>query len=101
MNVSTDFGRVFDATADFLFIGGMFFSFVIRGTYQIWVFMLVIFMFVQFAVTSYLFRVAHDPIGKYYGSLLYGAIGLTILFPKPPTTNIIATIFLLITMISF
>jgi hypothetical protein len=43
-------------------------------------------MFVQFTLTSLHFgKTIYDPIGKYYGSLLFGGIGLTLLFPAQIT----------------
>jgi cardiolipin synthase len=97
LGVSTEFGRVFDATVDFLFIGGMFLNFTIVGIFPIWVFLLVVLMFVQFAATSLFYGVIFDPIGKYYGSLLYGGIGLTILFPTQTATNLIISAFAVVT----
>ena len=42
-------------------------------------------MFAQFTLTNLYFkRIIYDPIGKYYGSLLFGGIGLTLLFPVYP-----------------
>jgi len=80
MKVGTKFGAYFDATVDFIFIIGMFRIFVTAGLYPYWVLPLMLFAFVQFLITSFLYKKIYDPIGKYYGSLLYGAIGLTLLF---------------------
>ena len=39
-------------------------------------------MFAQFTLTNLYFKkIIYDPVGKYYGSLLFGGIGLTLLFP--------------------
>ena len=80
MKVGTKFGAYFDAIVDFIFIIGMFRIFVTAGLYPYWVLPLMLFAFVQFMITSFLYKKIYDPIGKYYGSLLYGAIGLTLLF---------------------
>ena len=98
LHVPSGLGAVFDASVDFLFIGGMFLEFTSIGMYPQWVFPLTVFMFTQFAITSLVFRRVFDPLGKYYGSLLYGAIGLTILFPQKTSVNIITTAFLLVSV---
>ena len=42
---------------------------------------MIIFVFSQFIFSNmYLKKTIYDPIGKYYGSLLFGEIGLTLLF---------------------
>ena len=73
-------GSYFDVTADFLLVFGMFTVFVFEGFYEWWILVLVGFVFVQFVLTSvYLKRAVYDPVGKYYGSLMYGGVGLTLL----------------------
>ncbi len=81
LKVSSKFGANFDACVDFLFIGGVFLYFTIERIYPAWVLLTIVAMFVQFLLSSKLTHVMFDPVGKYYGSLLYGAIGLTMLFP--------------------
>ena len=80
MVLATKFGAYFDATVDFIFIIGMFTAFVTAGLYPYFVLPLILIVFVQFLITSFCSNKIYDPIGKYYGSLLYGAIGLTLLF---------------------
>jgi phosphatidylglycerophosphate synthase len=76
------FGSNFDSAVDFLFIEGMYITFVLKGIYSEWIIFIIIFMFVQFILTNrYSRKTIFDPIGKYYGSLLFGGIGLTLLFP--------------------
>ena len=76
-------GSYFDVTADFLFVSGIFLVFVIEGFYSWWILILMVFVFVQFMLTSvYSKRAVYDPVGKYYGSLMYGGIGLTLLFQE-------------------
>jgi phosphatidylglycerophosphate synthase len=79
LRVSSKFGARLDAIVDFIFIGGMFFYFIEIGFYPSWVLLLIVGMFAQFIVTSWLLKMLYDPFGKYYGSLLYGAVGLTLL----------------------
>ena len=89
MNSGTKFGAYFDATVDFIFIIGMFRIFVTAELYPYWVLPLILFAFLQFMITSSLKKEIYDPIGKYYGSLLYGAIGLTLLFSGQLFYNVI------------
>ncbi len=93
LGVSSKFGANLDATVDFLFIGGIFLYYTIRGIYPAWLLMIIAAMFAQFLVTSHLTKVAFDPFGKYYGSLLYGAIGLTMLFPQQIARDMITLAF--------
>lgn len=100
LGVPSEFGARFDATVDFLFILGMFLNFVSKGFYPFWVLLLIIFMYTQFVVTSFRSRVIYDPLGKYYGSLLYGAIGLTMLFSGQLVYDIIVVCIAGVTLVS-
>ncbi len=76
-------GSYFDGTADFLFVSGMFLVFILEGFYPSWILLLMTFVFSQFMITSvYSKQALYDPVGKYYGSLMYGGIGLTLLFQE-------------------
>jgi phosphatidylglycerophosphate synthase len=89
-NVSSKRGAYFDATADFLFVSAMLSVFVFEGYYSLWILLLVVFVFVQFILTNTVSKqVVYDPVGKYYGSLMYGAVGLTLLFQEQPLYEIV------------
>jgi CDP-diacylglycerol--glycerol-3-phosphate 3-phosphatidyltransferase/cardiolipin synthase len=90
MNSGTKFGAYFDATVDFIFIIGMFRIFVTAELYPYWVLPLILLVFAQFVITSFYTTRIYDPIGKYYGSLLYGAIGLTLLFSGGMLSDIVS-----------
>jgi len=83
LRVSSKIGARLDVIVDFIFISGMFFWFTYLEVYPTWILLLIIGMFAQFIVTSCLLKMMYDPLGKYYGSLLYGVIGLTLLFSGP------------------
>jgi phosphatidylglycerophosphate synthase len=100
LGVSSRRGAAFDAFVDFLFVGSVFLYFGVIGLYPFWVWMLIVLMFVQFTVTSRVTRIFYDPFGKYYGSLLYGAVGLTILFSQPLARNIIMVSLVAVTLFS-
>ena len=84
------FGANLDAVVDFLFINGMYIAFILKGLLSAWILLLIIFMFAQFILTNlYSRKTIYDPIGKYYGSLLFGGIGLTLLSPTQIMSNIV------------
>lgn len=100
MNSGTKFGAYFDATVDFIFIIGMFRIFVTAGLYPYWVLPLMLFAYVQFLITSFRCKKIYDPVGKYYGSLLYGAIGLTLLLAGRLFYNVITVSIVAVTAAS-
>ena len=78
---ASKFGAYLDVTVDLLFISGMYLTFIIKGIYSPWILLIIVFVFIQFMLSNvYLKQTIYDPIGKYYGSLLLGGIGLTLLF---------------------
>jgi phosphatidylglycerophosphate synthase len=90
IGANSKFGANLDAAVDFLFINGMYLTFILKGIYSAWILFPIIFMFVQFILTNLHSRkTIYDPIGKYYGSLLFGGIGLTLLFPTQIMSNIV------------
>jgi phosphatidylglycerophosphate synthase len=76
LGVSSKFGSYFDVTTDFIFAFSMFTAFIAEGFCPDWVLLLTIAAFVEFVLISLYSKKMYDPVGKYYGSLLYGAIGL-------------------------
>lgn len=90
LEVTSRLGAYFDVTVDFLFVSGMFLAFIFKGLYPPWILLLIVFAFVQFMLTSLYSKWAiYDPVGKYYGSLMYGGIGLTLLFPEQLVYSIV------------
>lgn len=90
LGVASTLGSYFDAAADFLFVSVVFLVFILDGFYSLWILLLIVAVFAQFIATS-LFskRAIYDPVGKYYGSLMYGGIGLTLLFPEQQVYDIV------------
>jgi phosphatidylglycerophosphate synthase len=74
--LSSRFGTYFDVTTDFILVFCMFLTFNSNGFVPGWILVLITFVFAQFLITSVYSDKIYDPVGKYYGSLLYGAIGL-------------------------
>lgn len=74
--LSTKFGTYFDVTTDFIFVFCMLLTFNTKRFVPEWILILITFVFAQFIITSVFSGKIYDPVGKYLGSLLYGAIGL-------------------------
>ena len=74
--LSTKFGTYFDVTTDFIFVFCMFLTFNSKGFVPEWILAIITLVFVLFIITSVYSDEIYDPVGKYYGSLLYSAIGL-------------------------
>jgi phosphatidylglycerophosphate synthase len=89
--VTTKSGAYLDATIDFLFIMVMLLDFIAQGLYPVWLSFPIIIEYAQFMLTGLFYKVVYDPVGKYYGSILYGAIGLTLLFSGKLIISIIVT----------
>ncbi len=90
LKTSSTVGAYLDATVDFIFVSGMLTVFVLDDHYPFWVLGLICLVFGQFILTNIVLkRTIYDPIGKYYGSLIYGGVGLTLLFSEPLVYSIV------------
>jgi len=76
LGCSSKFGTYLDVATDFIFVFCMLLVFNSKGFVPDWVLVLITIVFAQFVITSFYSDKIYDPVGKYYGSLLYGAIGL-------------------------
>ena len=100
LEVTSKLGSYFDVTADFLFVSAMFLVFIFEGFYSWWILLLIIFVFVQFMAASvYSKQPVYDPVGKYYGSLMYGGIGLTLLIQEQFMFNTVTAGILVSTLV--
>ncbi len=70
-----------DPLADFVLVMFSFAAFVLTHIYPIWILALFLLMFTLFLATSTSEEPTYDPVGKYYGIFLIGAVGVTLLFP--------------------
>jgi phosphatidylglycerophosphate synthase len=89
LKVNSKTGAYFDAITDFVFITGIFAAFTYSGYYSPWVIALIAASFAQFIVSSLYAKKLYDPLGKYIGSVLYIAIGLTLLSPTPAIFTVV------------
>lgn len=101
LEATSRLGSYFDVTADFILVSGMFVMFVLEEVYPLWILLLIVAVFVQFVLTSlYSKQTIYDPVGKYYGSLMYCGIGLTLLFSEQLTFNIVTIGIVVSTIVS-
>lgn len=101
LNSVSRFGAYLDVSVDFLLIFGMYINFILQEIYSLWILLMMIFVFSQFVLSNlYLKQTIYDPIGKYYGSLLFGGIGLTLLFSHPIVYQIVTFGIILSTIAS-
>ena len=90
LKAESTIGAYFDITVDFFFISGMYFVFIYQRIFSPWILVIIVAVFMQFMLSNiYSKRMIYDPIGKYYGSLLLGGIGLTLLFQIQIVYNIV------------
>jgi len=89
LEVSSKFGAYFDSATDFTFVFALFVGFITRGFCPFWILIVIMAMFVQFLITSQYAGRSYDPIGKYYGSLLYGVLGLRFIFEGQSFYNVV------------
>lgn len=101
LHVASKAGAYFDVVTDFVFIAGIFAAFTLSGYYPIWIMALIAASFGQFIIFSIYTKKLYDPLGKYIGSVLYIAIGLTLLSPTPVVFTIVEVGFPLFAVTSF
>jgi phosphatidylglycerophosphate synthase len=101
LHLASKTGAYFDVVTDFIFIAGIFAAFTISGYYPVWIMALIAASFAQFIVSSVYTKKLYDPLGKYIGSVLYIAIGLTLLSPSPVIFTIVQVGFTMFAITSF
>lgn len=101
LQVTSKTGAYFDAITDFAFITGIFAAFSLSGYYPAWIMALIAASFAQFVMSSLYSKKLYDPLGKYIGSVLYIAIGLTLLSPTPLIFTIVEIGFPVFAVTSF
>jgi phosphatidylglycerophosphate synthase len=100
MGVCSTKGAYFDTSADFILILAAFTAFVIKGIYPYWILFLIIFMFLQFILTSKIKIPVYDPVGKYFGTILFGGALITLIFQNTLLYSLITLFILLFAVIS-
>ncbi len=93
-------GAYLDVTADFILISAIFLAFTIEGVYPFWILFIIVFMFLQFILTSKTEIPIYDPLGKYYGSFLFTVIFITLIFPNNSVYLLLLSLTVIFTIIS-
>jgi phosphatidylglycerophosphate synthase len=101
LHVASKAGAYFDVITDFVFITGIFTAFTLSGYYPAWIMALIAASFGQFIVSSVYTKKLYDPLGRYIGSVLYIAIGLTLLSPTPAVFTVVEVGFPMFAIASF
>lgn len=96
----TNIGAYLDTIADFILVATIFLAFIVTGIYPYWLLILIIFMFLQFILTSGIKKPIYDPIGKYYGAFLFTSAGITLILPVSYITNILLILIVLFSFLS-
>ena len=99
-NVTSSKGAYFDITADFIFVIAGFSAFIINGIYPFWLLIIIIFMFIQFIITSKSKNPIYDPVGKYYGAFLFFSIFINLIINNITINSLLTIIIVLFTIIS-
>jgi phosphatidylglycerophosphate synthase len=94
-------GAYFDVVTDFVFIAGIFTAFTLSGYYPAWIMAIIAASFGQFIISSIYTKKLYDPLGRYIGSVLYIAIGLTLLSPTPAIFTVVEVGFPMFAIASF
>ncbi len=84
-----------DPVADFIFVLVSFYAFSLRQFYPIWILAAFVSMFLFFVISSGKKKPLYDPVGKYYGTFLFLAVGVTLFLP----TEIILTGVLVLVLV--
>ncbi len=100
LDVSSKLGCHLDIFGDFSCIFFTIVAFTIKEIYPLWVLIAVILLFVQFLITSKIDGPIYDPVGKYYGTFLFGMLVITLIDIEAHFTFHILTCFLIFTLIS-
>ncbi len=100
LDICTTFGSYLDVTADFLLIFIIYISFIIDGLYPIWLLFLIVFMFIQFVITSRLKKPIYDPIGRFIFLILIIMVFITFISSEYSICNINCFVFLGFSIIS-
>ncbi len=100
LKVTSDKGAYMDIISDFVIILVIIAAFIITGLYPYWILILIIFMFLQFIITSKSDKPVYDPVGKYYGSFLFVCIGINLILPLNLINNILLILIVMFSSIS-
>lgn len=80
-DMRTRTGAYLDVGGDLLIVLGGFGALAVAGAMPRWLPFSLLAVFAQFLFTSRRGQPAYDPVGKYFGGFLYGALGVALALP--------------------
>ncbi|WP_051332734.1 CDP-alcohol phosphatidyltransferase family protein [Cucumibacter marinus] len=86
---SSDFGAWFDVWADFALILAGFTGLALTGMISLWPILAIVFAFLAFIASSASERPVYDPVGRYIGGALMGALMLVLLTGPVPLVELL------------
>ena len=93
--------RIIGYNRRFCLIFSVTFALVLKGIYPFWVLLLMLFMFLQFLLSSmYIRELIYDPLGKYYGAFLMIMLFFTLIDIKHYLYHLIPLSILTYTLFS-
>ncbi len=95
-DVTSPTGAYLDVAADFIWISTGFLAFVLLGVYPAWLLIIIVFMFLQFVISSKFKIPIYDPIGKYYGLFLFITIFISLI-----TSSTIINMLIVVLIVAF
>ena len=100
-NAESSFGAWLDVCADFTVVFLAFFALELKGLISIWVLVIIVAMFIQFVLSSWLsLKPVYDPLGKYFGALLFTSLLLITLVQDSNVLLLVSITILLFSFIS-
>jgi len=101
LDARTDVGAYLDVGADFVVVTAGFAGLARAGALPWWILALVGAMFAQFVLSSTRRRPVYDPVGRYYGGLLFGVIAAALAVPDEGVWRVLALSVLGVTLASW
>jgi CDP-diacylglycerol--glycerol-3-phosphate 3-phosphatidyltransferase/cardiolipin synthase len=100
LDAATGFGAYLDVSADFVVVVAGFAGLARVGALPWWTLALIGVMFAQFLLSSARRRPVYDPVGRYYGGLLFAVIAMALALPDEGVWHVLALGVLGVTLVS-
>jgi phosphatidylglycerophosphate synthase len=98
LGTESPFGSYIDVIADFSFLFATCAALVFVQVYSYGLLLVMLAMFLQFVLLPKSGRLIYDPVGKYFGSVLYGMVLVTLTLPD---FALIQAFYLIVLCLSF
>lgn len=101
LDAATDAGAFLDVSADFVVVVVGFVALARVGALPSWMLALIGVMFAQFVLSSTRRRPLYDPVGRYYGGLLFAVIAVALVIPDEAVWHVLTLGVLGVTLVSW